>query len=368
MARTERVRRVLCLVPSLGAAIRYRLIQFFPMLDQEGFHCTLSSFLSPAGYAIFYKRGLLARKLLYALLGFLRRLGDLLRAIQADIVVVQREAAPFGPAIFEWIIGRILRRPVIYDIDDPVFVPYVSPTYGALLSRLKFPGKTRTLVRISRKVICASQYVLRYVQSAGNDGIIIPTIVDTNVFKPLHRPPRDLPVIGWVGSHSTAQYLKLIAEAMQRLAHRRAFLLRVVGAERLIVIEGVHVENVEWTLDGELGFFQGLDIGVYPIIEDDWSRGKTGFKAIQYMSVGVPPVCSPVGEVPEVVEDGVTGFLAATTEEWVDRLDQLLSDPDLRARMGSAGRRAVEEQYSIDRWGPVLVRVMQEAVEGRKVS
>jgi len=222
-------RRVLCLVPSLGAAIRYRLIQFFPMLDQEGFHCTLSSFLSPGAYAIFYTRGLLIRKLLYALLGFLSRMRDLLRAISADIVIIQREAAPFGPAIFEWIIGRILSKPVIYDIDDPVFVPYVSPTYGALLSRLKFPGKTRTLVRISRKVICASSYILSYVQSAGNDGIIIPTVVDTNVFKTMHRFSRDLSVIGWVGSHSTAQYLKLITEAMQKLAQRRAFLFRVVG-------------------------------------------------------------------------------------------------------------------------------------------
>jgi len=330
------------------------------MLQQEGFHCTLSSFLSPAGYSIFYIRGLLLKKLLYALLGFLRRVGDLFRALRVDIVIVQREAAPFGPAIFEWIIGRILRKPVVYDIDDPVFVPYISPTYGALLSRLKFPGKTRTLVRISRKVICGSRYVLKYVQSSGTDGIIIPTIVDTNVFKPLHRLPRDLPVIGWVGSHSTSQYLKLLSEAMQGLAHRRAFLFRVVGAEKPIKIEGVQVEYVEWTLEGEVRFFQDLDIGVYPIIEDDWSRGKTGFKAIQYMSVGVPPVCSPVGEVPEVVEDGVTGFLAATTEEWVDRLDQLLSDPDLRVRMGSAGRKVVEERYSINQWGPVLVRVLKE--------
>jgi glycosyltransferase involved in cell wall biosynthesis len=235
-------------------------------------------------------------------MGFFRRMGDLLRALRADIVIVQREAAPFGPAIFEWIIGRVLRKPVVYDIDDPVFVPYISPTYGALLSRLKFPGKTRTLVRISRKVICASRYVLTYVQSAGNDGIIIPTIVDTNVFKPLRRPTRDLPVIGWVGSHSTAQYLKLIIAAMQQLAQRRAFIFRIVGAERKIKIEGVQVENVEWTLGGEVGFFQDLDIGIYPIIEDDWSKGKTGFKAIQYMSVGVPPVCSPVGEVTEVVK------------------------------------------------------------------
>jgi glycosyltransferase involved in cell wall biosynthesis len=169
-------------------------------------------------------------------------------------------------------------------------------------------------------------------------------------------------VLGWVGTHSTFQYMETIFPALQELARDYRFRLKVVGAgAHRIELAGVEVENLDWSLEREVEDFQSFDIGLYPIIADKWAMGKSGFKAIQYMAVGVPYVVSPVGTCTEIGEAGRTHFLASTQDEWREALGKLLADGELRKRMGAAGRRHATDYYTVPIQADKLAEALHEA-------
>ena len=194
--------------------------------------------------------------------------------------------------------------------------------------------------------------------------VVIPTVVDTASFRPLlERPDNDVPVIGWIGTHSTFPYVKTIFPVLERLAREHQFHLRLVGTgEDHVAIPGVEIENLPWQLDREIADFQSLDIGVYPIIEDDWSVGKSCFKAIQYMAVGVPFVVSPVGVCQEIAEPDETHFVARSEEDWYAHLSRLLSDAVLRRHMGASGRNYAVEHYSTEKLAQKLADALRSVV------
>jgi glycosyltransferase involved in cell wall biosynthesis len=280
------------------------------------------------------------------------------------VLFVQREAMMFGPPIVEWLAINLDRCPMVLDLDDATYVAYKSPTYGRLGSMLKWFGKTDDLIDWSRLVICGNREIAAYVESKGRAALVIPTVVDTNRFRPqAERQQTNIPMIGWIGTHSTFPYVKTIFPVLERLAREHQFRLRLVGTgEDNIAIPGVEIENLPWKLDREIADFQSLDIGIYPIVEDDWSVGKSCFKAIQYMAVGVPFVVSPVGACHDIAEPTQTHFVASTEEDWYTHLSRLLSDEALRRRMGEVGRRYAVEHYSIEVHLPKLAEALRSAV------
>jgi glycosyltransferase involved in cell wall biosynthesis len=290
-----------------------------------------------------------------------------LRARQADVVLVQREAMMFGPPVIEWLATHLGGRPMVLDLDDATYISYTSPTYGRFASVLKWFSKTDDLVRWARVVICGNRSIAQYVSDKGTSAVIIPTVVDTERFRPLPSSSKnDPPVLGWVGTHSTFPFLEKIFPALQELARAHAFRLRVVGAGRKeIQIPGIEVENLEWKLEREIEDFQSLDIGLYPIdIErygSEWAIGKSGFKAIQYMAVGIPYVVTPVAACAEIGEVGITHLEANTEEEWRDSLAKLLSDEEMRRRMGESGRRHALEHYTVDAQADKLAQTLRDA-------
>jgi glycosyltransferase involved in cell wall biosynthesis len=354
--------------PVEAAATRYRLYQFVEPLAARGITLTIRPFLDSASFERIYR----PREIIQTALGLsfssLRRLGDVFRAREADVLLVQREAMTLGPPVVEWMANKVFRCPMVLDLDDATYISYTSPTYGRLGKTLKWFGKTDDLIRWSRVVTCGNRVIADYVAGKGTRARIIPTVVDTDVFRPATAERDGSPVIlGWVGTHSTYPFLKSIFPVLQKLAADYAFRLKVVGAGTDdIRIPGVQVENLQWSLRRETSDFQSFDIGLYPIdaasYGNDWTMGKSCFKAIQYMAVGVPYVVSPVGVCAEIGEAGVTHLAAASPDEWYEALRTLLQDREQRQRMGSAGRQYALKHYNVSDQADKLAQALREAV------
>jgi glycosyltransferase involved in cell wall biosynthesis len=170
-------------------------------------------------------------------------------------------------------------------------------------------------------------------------------------------------VIGWIGSPTTASYIRGLAGVLRRVRERHPFVLRVSGADVPLIIPGVEIENRPWSLADEVALFNTCDVGVYPLADDEWSKGKCGFKAIEFMACGVPVIAAAVGVNRTIVQDGVNGFLAASEDEWVEKLSRLLAEPELRRRFAVAGRRTIEEGYSLRVNAPTLAATLRAVVE-----
>ena len=358
--------------PVEAAATRYRLQQFIGPLAERGISLTIRPFLNSKLFAGLYKRQALSQTALGLAASSISRLKDILSLTQPDVVLVQREAMMFGPPLMEWLAARVFKRPLVLDLDDATYVPYTSPTYGRLGKSLKWFSKTDDLIRWASVFTCGNSAVAEYASSKGAKTRVIPTVVDTALFVPVERKAGDL-VIGWIGTHSTFPYLETIFPTLQQLAAKHRFKLKIVGAgKRVIAVPGVEIENLDWKLEREVADFQSFDIGLYPIdaslYAQKWAEGKSGFKAIQYMAVGIPFVASPVGAMAQIGQPGTTHFNALTNNDWLQALERLLADADLRKRMGDAGRRHVMENFALSDQADKLADALWEAAGKRKAG
>jgi len=359
--------------PVEAAATRYRLEQFVGPLADRGITLTVRPFLNSKAFEMLYQRRALPYTSLALIKSGLRRLKDLLSLSQTDVVLVQREAMLFGPPLIEWLSVRVFRRPMVLDLDDATYVSYTSPTYGRLGKALKWFSKTDDLIQWADIVTCGNRAIAEYAESKGATTRIIPTVVDTDVFVPRPRVSQEPVVLGWIGTHSTFPYLQTIFPVLQDLAKSHRFKVKIVGAGTgRANISGIEVEYLEWNLEREVEDFQSFDIGLYPfdpsLYAEKWAAGKSGFKPIQYMAIGIPYVASPVGAAADIGEAGVTHFHATTNDEWFKALELLLSDPELCQTLGAAGRRHVVERYSLSEQADKLAGALHDASGDRKAS
>jgi glycosyltransferase involved in cell wall biosynthesis len=347
--------------PIQAAATRFRVTQFIPPLRGRGIDVTLFSFFTASEFGTLYDRSLAVRTAFNLLFAFIRRLFLLPRILRADVLFVQREAMLFGPPWIEWLAARVLRIPIVLDLDDPTWIPAISPVYGRLATLLKWPSKTDRLIRLSSAVICGNETIARYVRAAGTQAVVMLTIVDTNIFVPRtdDAASNEKPVIGWIGTHSTWSFVEPILPVIEELAGRAEFRFRVVGSGRdRIDARGVDVEVRPWQLDREIADFQTIDIGIYPLPEDEWTVGKSGLKLVEYLAAGVACVVSPVGVVREIGVPGVTHLEASTLEEWRSALERLLRNAAERRAMAEAGRRYAVEHYAVDDFAERIAAVI----------
>jgi glycosyltransferase involved in cell wall biosynthesis len=359
--------KVLALVsyPNEAACTRYRVEQFVQPLADRGIKMTVRPFMDSDLFDSLYQHRSWLRTAAGLMKSGLLRLQDLVAATNADVIFVQREAMLFGPPAVEWLTHRVLRRPLVLDLDDATYVPYTSPTYGRFTKALKFFGKTDYLIRWSRTVVCGNQTIAEYVSSKGGHTEIIPTVVDLEKFRPRESRNESVPVLGWVGSHSTFPFLESILPALSELAKSHSFKLKIVGSGRADVsVPGVEVENLEWNLEREIEDFRSIDIGLYPLDPDNnWTMGKSGFKAIQWMAVGIPFVVTPLGAAGEIGEANVTHYFASTHDEWIAQLKLLLADAPQRRAMGEAGRQYAVAHYGVGAQADKLAKVLTNAAK-----
>jgi len=352
---------VLVLMPYLYDTVpgqRFRIEQWVRELEPQGHRFDYAVFESPELKRVMYAKGAYGRKIL-ALLSCIGRQIRFVKTLRPshDAVFLFRQLLPIGPPFLE----RALARrgiPFVYDFDDSIFLPDVSDA-NKHVAWLKWPQKTAEICRLSAHVTVGNPYLAAWAHRHTPRVSVVPTTIDTKQYRPKESMRiAGRPVIGWSGSLTTAKHLKTLAGPLQALAKTMDFRLQVVGAPDT-TIEGVDVTARPWSAKTETDDIKTFDVGIMPLPDDDWSKGKCGLKALQYMALGVPTIASPVGVNGDIIQDGHNGFLASTPEEWVDKLTRLIRDESLRARFAKEGRRTVEARYSAEVQAPRLVEILR---------
>lgn len=358
---------VLAIIPSLydtSPGQRFRIEQWDQHLQESGVKLTYRPFETRELKAILHTGGNVIAKIGGVTRNFLRRRADLAGVGEYDLVYLFREAALLAPPWFERKIARS-GVPIVFDFDDAVFVSYKSPSNG-YLSYLKFPSKTAEICRLSTHIMAGNEYLAEYARKQNPNVTIIPTTIDTDRYKFIERAAEPETItIGWSGSFSTIQHLATIRDALQELAKIERFRLRVIGATSYD-LPGVETEAIPWRAATELDDLSPIDIGLMPLPDEDWSRGKCGLKALQYMALGIPTICSPVGVNTTIIRNGENGFLASGEVEWVDTIRQLIHSREIRNRIGRAGRETVESEYSAKVTAPRVLEVFRSSVRTAK--
>jgi len=347
--------------PTEGASTRLRVEQYLPHLETAGMTASVRPFFDAEGFRIMLGPGRTFRKGWELGIGVRRRFADLRSLRNADLVFVHREALPIGSPIVE---RRVAGAgvPLVYDFDDAVFLPKEGSPHP-WTKRLRNPGKVAEIIGLATLTIAGNGFLAEYARGYTEDIEILPTPIDTERFVlPADPPANPVPVIGWIGNPTGIPYLDILRPVLRRLAERNEFVVRVIGGEW--ECPGVRVESKRWRLDTEVADTQEIDIGIMPLRDTPWARGKCAFKLIQYMACGKPVAASPVGMNPKVVREGENGFLAATEDEWVEKLESLLRDPALWSRFGAEGRALVEAEYSVRVLAPRFVAALRRALKG----
>lgn len=337
--------------PEEAPSTRFRLAQFRQPLGERGIELEIDPFVRGDEYAHAYGLGHLTRRARLLARMYGRRWESIGRAAEVDAVIVHRE---LSPVVHVPMLQRLRRTgvPFIFDFDDAIFIPAAGS--NPLLKPLRRPrNTTASLCRGAACVLAGNEYLADFARQVRGDdapGVkVIPTVVDTDRFRPASEiEDRDVPVIGWTGTHTTTSYLVSLYPVLARLRERVEFRLLVVSNRAPPPLPGVEVQFVPWSPDNEVSCYGAIDIGVYPLSADTWTLGKCGFKAIQYLSCGVPAVGSRVGAIREVIVHGETGFLADTDDEWLGSLETLIRDRSLRRRMGERGRTSMLQRYSVE--------------------
>lgn len=337
---------VLCPYPEgVAAGQRLKYEQYLDDWRTAGFEVTVSSFMDMALWDRAYVGGHRLAKAIGTVRGHLRRLRDMARLRRYDMVYISMWVTPFGTTWMERL-TRWLAPAIVYDIEDNLLAEDGAPQ--GLRQRLKGRGKPRFLLERADHVITASPFMIERYRTRNCKGavtLIYPS-VDTDVFRPratLSTATR--PVIGWTGTFSSEPYLDLLRPVFQKLARRIDYTLVVIG-NFPYALPGVDLEVLTWSRAEEVAQMQRLDIGVYPLPDDDWVLGKAGLKVIQYMAFGLPSVSSNIGTATLQVNHGVDGFLVDTEDQWCDTLEKLCRDPGLRRHVGDAARKEAVTRYS----------------------
>lgn len=350
----------------VGASSRYRSFQYFPDLEDAGLRFKVSPLFDDVYLTFKYTHG--HPRIVDVLRAFIRRLWVVLTVPRAAVVVIEYELLPWFSAVLErWLAWRGCR--MVVDYDDALFHQYDA--HPNVWVRRLLGRKIATVMRLAHTVVAGNAYLADYARRAGASRVeVIPTVIDLARY-PVIDAAKDVEggsmvlTIGWIGSPSTARYLLDIAPALAQVCSNGRARVRLVGSG-LVELPGVPVEVVDWREETEVDEIRSFDIGIMPLPDEPWARGKCGFKLIQYMACGLPVVASPVGVNTEMVKNEANGFVATTVNEWVQALNTLAADAALRHRMGLAGRAMVERDYCLQVTAPHLAALLLETLNGKR--
>ncbi|MBT3325591.1 MAG: glycosyltransferase family 4 protein [Gemmatimonadales bacterium] len=333
--------------PGRAPGQRFRFEQYLEYLEENGYQCDVSYLVTEEDDRVLYRSGSYVSKMMFTRRARAIRTADLRRIEDFDLVFVFREALMTRSLAFERAVARSGAK-MIFDFDDAIWISNVSKANRAF-GWMKNPAKTSDIIAVSDMVFAGNAYLSEYAGQYNENVKVVPTTIDTDQYQP--RPPRsDGPVcIGWSGSITTIQHFESALPFLLPLKERFGDSIRIkVIGDRRYRHERLGVEGIGWSMATELTELSDIDIGIMPLPDDMWAKGKCGLKGLQYMALGIPTLMSPVGVNTEIIAEGENGFLPADPEAWVERIATLIEDPALRKDIGAAGRETVVQRYSVD--------------------
>jgi glycosyltransferase involved in cell wall biosynthesis len=346
---------------------RFRFEQWARYLEKDGFRFTFVPFEDEVLHQVLYTPRNYVRKATSLLKACVRRLARVGSVRDFDLVLVYREAAMVGPAVIESLIART-GVPIVYDFDDPIWLPYRSPT-NALFSRLKWPGKTREICRMATSVVVGNRLLAGWAAPHSRRVDVVPSTVDLAAYpvKP-EQGAGPTVTLGWTGSHSTLPFLDVAMGTLRRLAARHPMEFLVISHTDGYAIDDFPARLISkrWNAATEATDLHAMDIGLAPFPDTGWTPWRCHGKVLQYMAAGIPTVTSNLGVLPDYIRDGENGFLAASDDEWFEKTTALIEDAGLRRRMGLAGRKTIEERFSAQVWVPKVREIFTEAAASRR--
>jgi glycosyltransferase involved in cell wall biosynthesis len=351
--------------PDTTPSQRFRIEQWSPALEQVGIRVSLAPFADARLMSLLYQPGRTAQKIAGVIGGFTRQLGRVASAGRGDAILIHRTASLAGPALLERIL-TLWRKPVLFDFDDAIYLRHTSGA-NRVFDWLKLPGKTAALCRLSSLVVAGSDYLAMYARRHNPRVVVVPTSVDTDLYVPTEpEEPSGRVTIGWTGSATSLTYLEEFVPVLRELQRRRDVEVRV-QSNRRPELPGVRAVWQPWSPATEIQEIRRYHIGIKPMPDDPWARGKCPMKELQYMALGVPAVCSAAGSSVEAIRDGENGFLAASADQWLEHLTRLVDDAALRRKIGLAGRQTVEERYSMRKCASRFAEALMSVVAAKGI-
>ncbi len=320
---------------------RFRFEQYFAILKENNFEFKMFSFYNAKTWQIIYSKGNFLLKTYGVIGSIITRIGMLFKLNDFDFVFIHRESCPIGPPFFEWFIAKVLNKKIIYDFDDAI---WLTDEKARLSNIIRCFWKVKYICKWAYKVSCGNQYLANYASQWNYNTIINPTTIDTSYHTPKKPNLNNLPVIGWTGSHSTLKYLTPIIPILKEFQDQFVLLV-ICNTDPLYDLK--NYAFVPWSEDNEIEALNRIDIGIMPLPQNEWSNGKCGFKALQYMALKKPVVVSPVGVNCDIIEHTKNGFLADSNKDWKTILLMLLQNFEIRKEVGEAGYKTLMDNYSV---------------------
>ncbi|MFB6257514.1 MAG: glycosyltransferase family 4 protein [Flavobacteriales bacterium] len=343
---------------------RFRFEQYLDDLREAGFEPELSYLIDERTDRLLYAPGKLWSKMRFVIDSYKKRKKDLEQLHRYDIVFVARESLMIGTTFFEKTVARSPDTRLILDIDDAVWLPNVSG-YNASFGWVKRPRKLYKSFRYADLVITGNPYLAEHAERFNPHVRIIPTTIDTSYHKKLALEQDDKVCIGWTGSPTTIPHFELALPVLRKIKEKYGEQVRfkVIG-DADYRNEELEIQGIAWEKQREIEDLSDIDIGIMPLPDTEWAKGKCGLKALQYMALEIPPVVSPIGVNREIVKDGVNGFLAWEADTWFRSLERLIENPSLRQELGRVARETVRSHYSVEANRERYIKALNASLRG----
>ena len=356
------MKKILFLTPyplNSAPSQRFRFEQYLPFFKKEGISYKVVSFLDKKTWAIFYKKGYTLQKVIGILKGIINRHLVVFYLHNYDKVFIHREACLVGPAYFEWLYAKVFQKIIIYDFDDAIWIKDVSEV-NKKLSWLKSPNKTAKIISYASTIIAGNTYLANYALQFNKNVQVIPTTIDVGYHSKKNNITSIEKIrIGWTGTITTNNHLQLIFPVLAEIKKKYPQVELVMISNAPIIDSSIETNYLKWDRETEINDLSTFDIGIMPLPNDEWAKGKCGFKGLQYMALEIPTVMSPVGVNTEIIQDGVNGFLAKNEQDWIEKLSILIESKELREKIGKEGRKTVVEMYSINAQQEEFVKIIK---------